>query len=87
LVWIVWIALYAVSTASDNTAIGAKSLLSCTDGINSCFGVNSGSLIITGTGDIGVGAALGSYDNTVSDNIYIGNGTSTTDSGVLGSII
>jgi len=53
------------------------------------LGYNSGSSITTGTGNIcfGVGAALGSYDNTVSYNIYIGNGTSSTASGVLGSII
>jgi len=77
----------AVSTSSDKTTIGVNSLLSCTASNNSCLAYNAGSLITGGTGNIciGVGSASGTYDNTVSDNI--GNGTSTTASGVLGSII
>jgi len=69
-------ALYAVITSSDKTTIGVNSLLSCTGGSNSCLGYNAGSLITSGSGNIsiGVGSASGSLDNTVSDNIYIGNG-------------
>jgi len=82
-------ALYTVSTSSGNTAISVNSLLSCTGGSNSCLGYSSGSLITRGSGNIciGVGSTSGSFDNTVSDNTYIGNGTSTTASGVLGSLI
>jgi len=53
------------------------------------LGYNAGSLVTSGSGNIciGVGSASGSFDNTVSDNIYIGNGMSTIASGVSGSII
>ena len=74
--------LYANSTGKYNTAIGYRSMANNTTGqVNVSLGFESLLNNQTGTGNIAVGLRAG-QNSLLSDNIFIGNPGTATDSGV-----
>jgi uncharacterized coiled-coil protein SlyX len=68
-----WYSLFATSTPSFNTAVGAGSLLSNTADQNTAVGLRALSNNTTGNGNIAIGSSARSNVTSSNNNIYIGN--------------
>jgi len=82
-------ALQANTTASNNTAVGFEAGYNNTGAGNTFFGYRAGKTVTSGTENILIGDGVGSFSvnlTTGSNNIYMGNATFPSASGVSNEI-